>query len=108
MNLQLRQLMAQLGAIPRAIRLVCNAAAGWTLAWVALLIVQGLLPVLTIFLTRQLVDGVVAAVGAGAQSLGPIAITAGLLIAGLLLSEVLQSVLEWVRAAQSELTRDRI
>ncbi|HEY0736038.1 MAG TPA: ABC transporter ATP-binding protein, partial [Herpetosiphonaceae bacterium] len=71
-------------------------------------IVQGLLPVLTVFLTRRLVDDVVAAVGAGAQSLGPIAITAGLLVGGLLLSEVLQSVLEWVRAAQSELTRDRI
>lgn len=105
---RLRPLIAQLSAIPRALRLVWDAAAGWTLAWVALLIVQGLLPVLTVFLTRRLVDDVVAAVGVGAQSLGPIAITAALLVGGLLLSEVLQSVLEWVRAAQSELTRDRI
>lgn len=105
---RLRPLIAQLGAIPRAVRLVWDAAAGWMIAWVALLIVQGLLPVLTVFLTRRLVDDVVAAVGAGVQSLRPIALTAALLIAGLLLSEVLQSVLEWVRAAQSELTRDRI
>lgn len=105
---RLRPLIAQFRAIPRALRLVWDAAAGWTLAWIALLIVQGLLPVLTVFLTRRLVDDVVVAIGAGAQSLGPIAITAGLLIGGLLLSEILQSVLEWVRAAQSELTRDRI
>ncbi|HEX6292771.1 MAG TPA: ABC transporter ATP-binding protein [Herpetosiphonaceae bacterium] len=103
-----RQLVAHLGYVPRALGLVWAAASGWTLAWCALLVVQGLLPVLTVYLTRHLVDGVVAAVGAEPRITPAIMLVAGLLIAGLVLSEVLQSVLEWVRAAQAELTRDHI
>jgi ATP-binding cassette subfamily B protein len=104
----LRQFVAHLGYVPQALRLVWAAAARWTLAWIILLIAQGLLPVLMVYLTRILVDQVVGAVGSGAQGLGPVAWTAGLLIGCLMLAEVFQSVLEWVRAAQSELTRDRI
>jgi ATP-binding cassette, subfamily B, bacterial len=104
----LGQVLGHLITIPRALRLVWDAASGWTLAWIALLIAAGLLPVASVFLTRQLVDRLVAAIGGGTQALLPIAIVAGLLIATLLLSEVLQSVLEWVRAAQGELTRDHI
>ena len=104
----MRQFVAHLGFVPRALGLVWTAAARWTVAWITLLIAQGLLPVLMVYQTRALVDQVVGAVGSGTQTIGPVALTAGLLIGSLVLAEVLQSVLEWIRAGQSELTRDHI
>src|ERR1700752_4213120 len=47
--------------LPRALRLVWAASRRWRLAWVALLPVQGLLPAGVVYLTRELVDGLVAA-----------------------------------------------
>lgn len=42
-----------------------DAAGRWTIVWIALLVVQGLLPLATVWLTRSLVDGLVAGVRAG-------------------------------------------
>ncbi|RPI08895.1 MAG: hypothetical protein EHM65_09745 [Acidobacteriales bacterium] len=49
-------------ALPPALRLVWDAAGRWTLAWIALLVVQGLLPLATVWLTRSPVDGLVAGI----------------------------------------------
>ncbi len=105
---RLRLLIAHASYVLQALRLVWVAAAGWTLAWVGLLIVQGLLPVVIVYLVRYLVDSVVAVIGTGASTGSGVALVAGLLVGCLLLTEVLQSLLEWVRTAQSELTRDHI
>ena len=59
---RLRRIGAQLPHLPRTFTLVWTAARGWTLAWVALLAAQGLLPVATVYLTRSLVDALVAAI----------------------------------------------
>ena len=48
-----------------AFRLTWQAAKGWTSAWVCLLVVQGLLPVAIVHLTRLLVDALAAATGGG-------------------------------------------
>lgn len=53
---------AQAPFLGRALLLVWHAARPWTLAWLGLLLVQGLLPVATVFLTRGLVDSLVAVV----------------------------------------------
>ena len=42
-----------------------DAAGRWTIVWIALLVVQGLLPLATVWLTRSLVDGLVAGIRAG-------------------------------------------
>ena len=51
---KLAKVRAQLPHIPRALRLVWEAGRGWTVAWVALLIVQGILPVALVALTKFL------------------------------------------------------
>lgn len=94
----------------RAAGLVWAAAPGWSLAWGLLLLLQGLLPVATVYLSRLLVDSLVAAVNAeGAwERLQPVAILAALMAGLLLLGEFLQGAAEWVRAAQSEHLQDRV
>ena len=41
---------------PRAFRLLWSAAPKWIVLWISLLVVQGLLPALTVYLTKVLVD----------------------------------------------------
>lgn len=72
--------------------------------------VQGLLPIGSVYLTRTLVNGLVAAVGSGTSwsSIQPVLMPVVLMAGLLLLSEVLQGASEWVRTAQSELVQDHI
>jgi ATP-binding cassette subfamily B protein len=107
---KLRGALAQLPYLPRALALVWAAAPRWALAWVALLLAQGLLPVATVYLTRLLVDGLVAAAGAGGtwQALGPLLLLVALLAGVVLLAEALRCAAGWVRAAQAELVKDHI
>jgi ABC-type multidrug transport system fused ATPase/permease subunit len=97
---KLRRLLAELPHVPRAFALVWAAARYWTVAWIALILVQGLLPVAMVWLTKQVVDGVVVAVKAGgdAQSLQALLIPAGLMAGVLLLTELLRAASGWVRA----------
>jgi len=107
---KLRGTLDHLRHLPRALNLVWAAARYWTLAWVALLAVQGLLPVATVYLTRWLVDSLVAALGAGDrwQSVRPLLIPAALMAGIKLLMELLRSAANWIRAVQAELLRDHI
>jgi ABC-type multidrug transport system fused ATPase/permease subunit len=50
----------QLRFLPRTFALVRAATGKWTLGWITLLVLQGLLPVATVYLTRALVNGLVA------------------------------------------------
>ena len=78
--------------------------------WVALLVVQGMLPVATVQLTRLLVNTLTSSMQAGASwvSFGPVVALAGLMAAVLLLTEILQICAEWVRNVQSELIQDHL
>ena len=60
---KLRNAWARLPLLPRALALVWQAARYWTMGWAALLVIQGLLPVATVYLTRQVVDGLAAGGG---------------------------------------------
>ena len=51
--------------LPRAFHLVRQAAGRLALVWVALLLIQGLLSVAAVYLTRTLVNGIAAMIGAG-------------------------------------------
>ena len=62
---KLRTALAQLPYLPRALGLVWQVARPWTIAWIALLAVQGLLPAATVYLTKLVVDGVVGTLTTG-------------------------------------------
>ena len=64
---RLRDACAQIPHVPRALAMVWTAAHGWTVAWLILLVIQGLLPVAMVYLTRSLVDSLVAIMDQGAS-----------------------------------------
>jgi len=105
-----RKALAQLPHLPWALGLIWRATRGWTLAWAALVIVQGLLPVAVVLLTRTLVDSLVVTLRmpddglALRQTLLWVALMAGLLLLG----EALRGIAGWVRTAQAEWLRDHL
>jgi ATP-binding cassette subfamily B protein len=100
----------KLADIGRTFRLVWSACRGWTMLWAALLVVQGMLPVAAVQLTRKLVDGLTAAVASGQpwSHFRPVLLVGSLMAAVLILIELLQLCVEWVRTIQSELIQDYI
>jgi ATP-binding cassette subfamily B protein len=107
---KLREAVIQTSYWPRTWRLIWAAAPRQTLAWATLLVVQGVLPVAIVYLSKLLVDSLVATVGAGGtwEQAGPTLMLVALMAGLMLTMEVLQSVTEWVRTAQSELIQDHI
>lgn len=101
-----RRLLGQLRYVPRALGLVWAAARPWTIAWSVLLGLQGVLPAVTVYLTRALVDSLVAVSRRQQAAVHSAVSLVGVMAALLLLSEVLRSATAWVRAAQAELIKD--
>lgn len=102
--------LAQLPYLPRALALVWRVARPWTIAWLILLLIQGLLPAATVYLTKFVVDGLVAALKSGAswQSVRVVLILVALLAAIMLLMEVARGAIGWIRTVQAELLQDHI
>lgn len=96
--------------LPRTLALVWRATRGWTVAWVCLLVAQGVLPVAVVYLTRPLVDSILAAASSRDDwtRMRHALLLAAAMAAVLLLTEILRSVSSWVRTAQSELLQDHI
>ena len=94
----------------RTLQLVWAAAPRWTLAWVVLLFMQGLMPAALVYLTKLLIDSLVVAIKAGGAwestraTLMLLALTAGVT----LLSEFIQGAIDWIRTAQSEFIQDYV
>jgi ATP-binding cassette subfamily B protein len=103
-----RYVFDQLSYLPRTFRLVWTPARWWTVAWAAILVVQGLLPAASIYLTRILVDNIVVLIGNNGswETIRPTLLVALLMVGIMIFSQVLQSVMAWVRATQAELVRD--
>jgi ATP-binding cassette subfamily B protein len=99
---KLRKALAQLPYLPRALSLVWEVARPWTTAWIVLLIVQGLLPAAIVYLTKLVVDGVVA------RDVRHVLLRLLLLGGVLLLMEVVRNGINWVRKVQAELLQDHI
>jgi ATP-binding cassette subfamily B protein len=106
----IRRALVRFRELPRALGLIWSAAQGWTLAWLVLLVAQGLLPVATVSLTRILVDRIARLLGAGAAwpTLRPLIVPAALLAGSLLLLDLLRGVTGWIRTAQAESLRDHV
>jgi len=89
----------------RGLGLVWNVARPWTIAWLVLLILQGLLPAATVYLTKLLVDSVVDAVsGRPARVLWFVLMLAAVMV----LIEIVRASINWVRAVQGELLQDHV
>jgi len=96
--------------LPQAFQLVRQAAGGLIIVWLVLLLTQGLLPVAAVYLTRSLVDGIAAIVGAGGgwEALVPLLPACVAMALVLIGSEVFQSIGKWVRTAQAEQVQDHV
>jgi len=107
---KLRAVTAQIPLLAQALRLIGRAAPGWTLVWLVLLVIQGLLPVFLVYLTRSVVDGLVMTLNAvgGWNKLPPLLLPLGLMVGVLVLTACIRSLLGIVRSAQSSLVQDHI
>lgn len=105
-----RRFKSQLPYLPMAFSLVYRAAGGLTIAWLGLLLIQGLLPVATVYLTKVLVDGIAQVIkeNGGLQGLAMLAPAAAAMVCVLVAIEVFQSVSRWLRTAQSERVQDSV
>ena len=105
-----RHRLSQVRLVPRALRLVWDAAPGWTFVSLLILVVQGLLPVATVYLTRNVVNALVAVVSSNGDPAVwmPAVTTVVLMGLVMLISGVLGSVNGYIRAALSEQVRDRM
>jgi ATP-binding cassette subfamily B protein len=97
--------------IPKAMALIWQAAGMWMVVWLVLLLVQGVLPVAVVYMTRTVVDALVGATKGGALGqagieiiISPIAVLSLLLLA----EQGLKSALQWVRTVQSERIQDHM
>jgi ATP-binding cassette subfamily B protein len=107
---KVHQALSQVSYWPQTLRLIWHAAPFWTITWLILLVVQGTLPIASVYLTKLLVDSLVEAIRAGSdwQKMPRPIIFLGATALVLLLSDAIQSAIDWVRAAQSELVQDYI
>ena len=78
--------------------------------WAAVLLLQGLIPVGIVWLTKPLVNSLQVAVGSGVnrETIQPLLATAIALGALMLASELLKVALQWISMSQSELVQDHI
>lgn len=92
----------------RALTLVWNAAPVYTCVWTIFLILQGILPVLAVYLTKYVIDSIVAAKNnAGNWTYINEAIFYLVLMgAVLLLTEIVKNLNSWIRTAQAESVGD--
>ena len=107
---KLQKALAQLPHLPRALWLVWQVGRPWTVAWILLLIVQGLLPAAFVYLTKLVVDALLNAVRIRGSWPEMRTVLVLVLVLGgvLLLMEVVRNAINWVRTVQAELLQDHI
>ena len=103
-------LRKQLPYLPKAMGLVWQAAGMWMIVWLVLLLVQGVLPVAVVYMTRQVVDSLVVVAKQGAAISGiktyDVVIPLGILGFLLVVEQILRSAGQWVRTVQSDRIQD--
>ena len=114
MNLlkKLSNLLKQFPYILKAFRLIWKTAPGWTFVWITLLVIQGLLPVSLVYLTRSIVNSLVTAINSGRagdwHNFQPVFVPVVLMVGIMILIAIIRSALTLIRAAQSQLVQDKI
>jgi ATP-binding cassette subfamily B protein len=107
---QLGQKLRHTLRLDRAVRFVWQAGPGWTIASLALVIIQGTLPLLTLYLIKLIVDAVTFALAAPDRiaAFGQVALFIGLAAAVVLFNALLQLIAGLVREAQSLTVTDHM
>jgi ATP-binding cassette, subfamily B, bacterial len=96
--------------LQQAVRLVWQSAPGWTLASIVLLILQGILPLLSLYLTKLMVDSVSTGLSATNKTaaLGQVMVLVVLAGAIALIGNLCNSLVSLVSVAQTQLVTDRM
>ncbi len=110
--MRLARIAAQFRHLPRVFGLVWASSRGWSVAWVVLLALQGVVPAGQLYVVRGLVDrlgkAVVARTAVDPSHLRDMLVLAAILIATLLALEIIHGLSEWVRTVQAERLQDEI
>ena len=89
----------------------CAGSAGaWSLSWLLLLVIQGLVPTGIVYMTKWVMDAVNEAIGQGISSeqITTVLIPASIMGGLMLLQRVMGSVLSYVSTVQSTLVSDHL
>lgn len=94
----------------RGLRLVFRAARPYPLLWGILLLIKGILPAGIVYLTKDLVDAVSAAIGEGATwaNVSDVFLPGGLMVGAILTQQIAGNILEYVNVVQQERVTDYI
>ncbi len=94
----------------RALGLIWEATGWLTALWMALLIIQGVLPAASVYLTKVLIDTLAEnmGLGGGIEALKPLILPVSLLGCSLVAMQLVQGFIRWVRTAQAEYVQDYI
>jgi len=103
-----RRQLDQLQYVPRALKYVWQAAPGWTLLSTILLVIRGILPGISVYLTKEMINALAAVVDSSGDidvllSALPVII---MMAATILLRELLGDVQGYVRAELADKTQD--
>lgn len=104
-RVKLRAALKEARHLPRTLGIIWTASKGWTIGWVVVLLIQGILPVAAVFLVREVVNALVAASEAGGDWLHvrEVLLVAGSLGAVMLLTEALRCLVGWIRTMHAHL-----
>jgi ATP-binding cassette subfamily B protein len=91
-----------------ALRLVWQSSPGWTIARIVLLVIQGVLPVISIYLTKLIIDAVVANLNVADKTVAFRNVILWVILAGVvtLVSSICSSLTELVVTAHSQRVTD--
>lgn len=101
----------QLAYLPRTLPLLRAGGGGTLLAWVVLLVAQGVLPAAVVLLSKLFVDTLTAVLGSSQRSDGQLMhllLIAGAIATIMLAIEALRVTTTWLRARLSGLVEDRV
>lgn len=105
---KIKKLKAQLPYIPKTIALIWQASRWWSVAWAALLLLSGALPVATVYLIKPVIDNISILAGKGIDRIDTLAIPVIGLGLVVLLLPISTSLLNLVRNIQAEKVQDSV
>lgn len=101
---RIKNAFVKINNLPRALVLVWIAGKGLSLSQLFLLVLQGLLPVAQVYLTKLIIDSIVKAVGEKGnwELVEPVILYAALLGASILISQLFDGILQMIRTLHAE------
>ena len=106
---RLKNLLNQVPYVVKAFKLIWKAAPGWTVIWILLLVIQGLMPVSLVFLTRNVVDSLVAVLNSGRPAdwyvFKPVLVPLVIMVVIMIMMAIIRSGLTLIRLLSHSLFR---